>query len=96
MDSQSKLQLLNRGYELVLNGGSVWDKNVPLDPNLNRNTGGFGELITKIFKESKIKFNVKEASNTFSENLKYTIYLLKYVLYCLLSIIVIFLKFLFQ
>jgi hypothetical protein len=71
MDSQSKLQLLNRGYELVLNGGSVWDKNVPLDPNLNRNTGGFGELITKIFKESKIKFNVKEASNTFSENLKY-------------------------
>lgn len=37
IDGSSRLQLLNRSYDLVLNGGSVHDKtDVPLDPNLAR------------------------------------------------------------
>lgn len=30
----SRFQITNKSYDLILNGGSVFDKNVPLDPNL--------------------------------------------------------------
>jgi hypothetical protein len=34
LDSSSRLALVNKSYDVVLNGGSVYDKNITLDPNL--------------------------------------------------------------
>jgi hypothetical protein len=34
MDTVSNTSLGNKSYDLILNGGSIFDKNVPLDPNI--------------------------------------------------------------
>lgn len=42
--------------------------------NFEGNTSTLGDIITKIFKESKIKFNVKEPNNNFTDMLKFETY----------------------
>ena len=68
-DPATKQHIANKSYEIILNGGSFFEKKVPLDPKTRRNSGGFNDLINKMFKESKIKLNVKEPSNHFFETL---------------------------
>ncbi|CAF0747243.1 unnamed protein product [Brachionus calyciflorus] len=69
MDSENNFQLVNKSYDLVLNGGSVYDKNMPLDPNVPRNTGPINDIITKLFKESKIKFTFRDPTSQVIETL---------------------------
>lgn len=73
IDESQNFQLVNKSYDLVLNGGSVYDKSMPLDPNLPRNNGVINEFITKLFKESKIKFNIREPSSQAMETVRYFI-----------------------
>lgn len=70
-DEDKNFQLVNKSYDLVLNGGSVYDKDMPLDPNVPRNNGAFNEFITKLFKESKIKFNIREPTSQAIETIRY-------------------------
>ena len=37
VDHVSNTQIVNKSYDLLINGGSIYDKNVPLDPDLARN-----------------------------------------------------------
>jgi len=67
-DPVTKQQVANKSYDLVLNGGSIFDKKKPLDPSGKSGSGGaWNDLIAKMFKESKLKLNVKEPSNLFFE-----------------------------
>jgi hypothetical protein len=71
-DPDTGTQIVNKSYDLILSGGSIYEKNIALDPSLarRRNSGPLNEMIVKLFKESKIKFSVKEPAHQFSEILK--------------------------
>ena len=70
IDPATKQHLVNKSYDLILNGGSLFDSKIPLDPKTRRNSGSnFNDLISKMFKESKIKLNIKEPANVFLDTL---------------------------
>jgi hypothetical protein len=38
VDQVSQTQIVNKNYDLLLYGGSIYDKNIPLDPEIARNS----------------------------------------------------------
>ncbi len=69
-DPVTKQQVANKSYDLVLSGGSIFEKKRPLDPKGGAAGGSaWNDLIGKMFKESKLKVNVKEPSSLFFDTL---------------------------
>ena len=65
VDRASKSHISNKNYDLVLNGGSIFDKKTSTDSDTVKKAGGFSDMITKMFKESKLKLTVKEPNNLY-------------------------------
>ena len=52
VDPVSQTQIVNKNYDLLLFGGSIYDKNVPLDPEIARNSKLFETCNNKLNKNT--------------------------------------------
>ena len=69
--SEENIVIVNKSYDLLLNGGTIFDDaGVPVNPAVTRKSNLIGNLLEKIFKESKIKFTVDQPYTQFDETLR--------------------------